>query len=115
GGGDGAHIADVLHHGGQRQRHDGDGGGNQHGGVQVGPGKEAEDRVAPLEGQAEKVGLLDGGEVHIAADGGNQIRGHHAQQDGDDLNHALAEDVGGDHDQDGDQGDPPVGAAVVDG
>ena len=115
GGGDGAHIADVLDHGGERQGHDGDGGGNEHGGVQVVPGKEAEDRVAPLEGKTQPSGFLHGGEVHIAGDGGHQVRGHHAQEDGDDLNHALAEDVGHHDHQDGNQGDPPVALAVVDG
>ena len=115
GGGDGAHIADVLHHGGQGQGHDGDGGGDQQGGVQVVPAEQAEDRAAPTEGQTHPGGFLDGGEVHVAGDGGDGIGGHNTQEDGDDLNHALAEDVGGDHHQNGHQSNPPVGLAVVDG
>ena len=115
GGGDGAHVADVLHHGGQRQRHDGHGGGHQHAGVQVGAGEQAEQGVLKLEGQAQPRGLDYLGEVHIAADGTHHIGGDDAQQDGDDLDHALAPDVAGHHDQNGHQSDGPVGAAGIDG
>src|SRR5699024_7230851 len=43
GGGDGAYVADVLHHGGYGQRYDGDAGGDEHAGIGA-VHEQAEDR-----------------------------------------------------------------------
>ena len=102
GGGDGGHVADVLHHGG-----DGDGGHHQDGG-QV---KLCQDEVL----QAHEVGAADLGEVHLSGDQGHDVAAYHTQQDGDDLDHALAPDVGHHDDGDGHQSQPPAGGGVGDG
>ena len=82
GGGDGGDVADVLHHGG-----DGDGGHHQDGGnVKLG-----DDEFL----QAHKVGDGDLREVHLMEDQRHDVAAHHTQQDGDDLDHALAPDIGG--------------------
>ena len=117
GGGNGGDIADVLHHGG-----DGDGGHHQDGGnVELG-----DDELL----EADQVGLTHGGEVHQGlhdsvgvrqlgtadrGDDGHNVAAYHAQQDGDDLHHALAPDVGYHDDGHGHQGQPPAGGGVVDG
>ena len=101
GGGDGAHVADVLHHGGQGQGHDGHRGGEQQTGVQVGAAEQAEEGVFKLEGQADPGGIGQGLElggvhgVHAGdlADDSHTVGAYHTQQDGDDLHHALAPDV----------------------
>ena len=114
GGGDGGDVADVLHHGG-----DGDGGHDQNGGdVKLG-----DDELL----QTHEVGTLDGGEVDQglhdavsvrqlrAAGGGDEchdVRAHHAQQNGNDLDHALTPDVGDDDDGDSHQSQPPAGGGV---
>ena len=100
--GDGGHVADVLHHGG-----DGDGGHDQDGG-QV---KLGDDKLL----QAHKVGLAYLSEIHLAGDEGHNVAAHHTQQDGDDLHHALAPDVGHDDDGDGHQSQPPAGGGIGDG
>ena len=107
----------MLHHGG-----DGDGGHDQDGGqVELGY-----DELL----QTHEAGLLHGSEAHkglhdtvgirelCAAGGGDEchdIGAHHTQQDGDDLDHALAPDVGHDDDGDGYQCQPPAGGGVGDG
>ena len=102
GGGDGGDVADVLHHGG-----DGDGCHDQdRGHVELG-----DDELL----QTHEVGAGHLGEVHLTGDQRHDVRAYHAQQDGDDLDHALAPDVGGDDDEDGRDGDPPVAGAVIDG
>ena len=114
GGGDGGDVADVLHHGGDGDgRHDKDGGH-----VELG-----DDELL----QTHEVGTLDRGEVDqglhhavgvrqlCAAGGGDEchdVRAYHAQQDGDDLDHALAPDVGHDDDGDGHQRQPPAAGGV---
>ena len=115
GGGDGGHIADVLHHGGQ-----GDGGHDQNGGhVELGQ----------LEGgQAHQTGLGHGGEIHQGLGGavsthnshaagihnkGGNIGDHHAHEDGDDLEHAAAPDVEHDDGGQGDEGQGPAAGGVV--
>ena len=116
GGGDGGDVADVLHHGG-----DGDGGHDEDGGdVELG-----DDELL----QADQVRLADGGEVderlHHAvrvrqlrtAGGGDErdeVAADYAEEDGDDLDHALAPDVGDDDDRHGDEREPPAGRGVVD-
>ena len=54
-------------------------------------------------------------EVHLTAQSRHQIGADHAQQDGDDLEHALAPDIEHNHDGHSQNGDPPVGRAVVHG
>ena len=117
GGGNGGDITDVLHHGS-----DGDGSHDQHGGhVELG-----DDELL----EADQVGLTHGGEVHQGlhdavgirqlgtAGGGDDrhnVAAYHAQQDGDDLHHALAPDIGHHDDGHGHQGQPPAGGGVFDG
>ena len=92
----------MLHHGG-----DGDGGHDQdRGQVKLG-----DDKLL----QAHKVGLAYLGEIHLTGDEGHNVAAHHTQQDGDDLHHALAPDVGHDDDGDGHQSQPPAGRGVGDG
>ena len=104
----------MLHHGG-----DGDGGHHQNGGdVELG-----DDELL----QAQETGIVDFGEVDqglhhavgvrqlCAAGRGDQshdVATHHTQQDGDDLDHALAPDVGHDDDGDGHQRQPPAVGGV---
>ena len=123
GGGDGGHVADVLHHGG-----DGDGSHHQDGGeVKLGDGA-AEVGEEGLE--ADGAGGGHGGEVHQGdhraggvqrrgaqgvGDDRHQVGAHHAQQDGDDLDHAAAPDVGRHDDGHGHQRQPPAGLGVIDG
>ena len=123
GGGDGGHVPDMLHHGS-----DGDGGHDQDGGQVKFGHAAAEFGDKGLE--AQKLGLGHGGEVHEGdqlaggVDGGgahgvggegHQVGDHHAQQDGDDLDHAPAPDVGDHDDGDGQNGQPPAGGGVGDG
>ena len=122
GGGDGAHVADVLHHSGQGQGHDGHCRGQEHASVQIGAAEQAEEGVLKLEGQADPGGVGQGLElsrvhgVHAGdlADDGHGVGAHHAQQDGDDLHHALAPYIAAHHNGDGDEGNGPVVSAVGD-
>ena len=57
-------------------------------------------------------GVRQAGEVHHAGHQGNYIGPHHAQQDGDNLDHALAPDIGHNDDGHGHQGQPPAGGGV---
>ena len=89
----------MLHHGG-----DGDGCHHQDGGdIELG-----DDDFLP----AQEAGFIHRGEVHLTGDEGHDVGAHHTQQDGDDLDHALAPDVGYDDDGDGHQSQGPVGAGV---
>ena len=119
GGGDGGDVADVLHHGGEAQGHDGDDGGEEHVPVHVPPGEEAEDRLVHLHRQGQEGGLADvlhqGLPDAGVKDHRQEVGAHHAQEDGDDLHHAPAPDVGGHDDADGGNGNPPAPAAVIDG
>ena len=60
-------------------------------------------------------GGIHRGGAHGVGDQGHDVGAHHAQQDGDDLYHALAPDVGHDDDGHGHQGQPPAGLGVIDG
>src|SRR5699024_7872748 len=91
GGGDGGHIADVLHHGG-----DGDGGHDKDGGQVKFGQEEGLDAHRGGGGQAGEVdeghhvaGGVQGGGPHGVGDQGHHVGAHHPQQDGDDLHHAL--------------------------
>ena len=119
GGGDRGHIADVLDHGGKRQRDDGDDSGQKHVRVNIAGGEQAEDGLLHLDGQCEPFCFGDIGDEICAdvrvEDDGQNIGADDAEQNRDDLDHALAPDVGGDDDEDGGDGDPPVAGAVIDG
>ena len=88
-------------------------------GVGIAGGKEAEDGLLHLDGQGEPLGFGNVGDEGRAGigvkDDGQHIRADDAEEDRDDLDHALAPDVGGDDDEDGRDGDPPVAGAVIDG
>ena len=118
GGGNGADITDMLHHGCQSNGSDGHNGGQQQTAVEI-LTENGEGGVLPDDGQAEPLGL--GHRSHNIGPGagihnqGKHIGYHHAQQNGNDLHHALAPDVAGNHNQDRNDGNQPVGAAVVDG
>ena len=116
GGGDGAHIADMLNHGGKAQGHNCQQRGGQQRAVDLAGGEEAEHGAVPVDGKSEPLGGGNGG-GNIGAGGrinddSEDIGHHYAQQDGDDLDHALAVHVGADDHDDGDNGDEPVGGAV---
>ena len=53
--------------------------------------------------------------VYDAQDRREQVGTYHAQQDGDDLDHAPAPDIADNNDGNGDQGDRPVAGAAADG
>ena len=89
----------MLHHGG-----DGDGRHDQdRGHIEL-----SQDELL----QTHEVGAGHLGEVHLAGDQRYDVRAYHAQQDGDDLDHALAPDVGDDDDGDSHQGQPPTGGGI---
>ena len=118
GGRNGADVAYMLHHGSQRDGHDGHDGGHQQTMVQVGT-EDREGGLMPHNGKTYPVCLahqgnqvLPGGRIH---NHGEDIGADHTQQDGNDLHHALAPDIAGHHDQDGNQSHPPVVGAVGDG
>ena len=113
GGGDGAHIADVLHHGGQRDGHHHGDGRSKQGSVHI--TGQAEHGVRPGKGQADPGSFGYGGKVHLAAQRAYQIGTHNAQQNRDDLQHALAPDVEHHHNQHRQHGNPPVVGTVVHG
>ena len=118
GGGDGAHIANMLHDGCQGDGSDGDDGGDQHAHIQV-LAKDGQCGFLPNNGQADPFGL---GNLcdHIGPGSGindhsNQVGSHNTDQNGDDLDHAFAPDVADDHNSDGYQGNQPVVGAAGDG
>ena len=109
----------MLHHGGKAQGHDGDDGGEQQVPVHIPPGEEAEDRLVHLHRQGKESGLAD---VFHESRPDLRVKGHrqqvgarHAQEDGEDLHHAPAPDVGRHDDENGGDGDPPAAGAVIDG
>ena len=112
-GGDGAHVADVLDHRGERDRQDGDDRGDHQ--APVGVLEHGEGRIVPAERQADPGGFLHLREIHLAEAGSDDVGAEHTEQDRHDLDHALAPDVADHDDQHGHDGDPPVLAAVLDG
>ena len=52
-------------------------------------------------------------EIDLAGKGGADIRSDNAQQNGNDLDHALAPDIADHDDDDRDQGHPPAGLNVI--
>ena len=102
GGGDGGDITDVLHHG-----RDGDRGHDQDGGdVEFGDDELLETKEACF---------THTGEVDLTGDDCDDVGADDAEQDGDDLDHALAPDVGDHDDGHSDEGEPPAGGGVIDG
>ena len=111
--GDGGHIANVLHHRRQRNRGNGDDAVQQQRAVTA--AKEGERGILPLEGQTQPSRFLNGGEVHLTRHRRDSVRTDHAQQNRDNLEHALAPDVERHHDDHRQNRDEPVIGAVVDG
>ena len=107
----------MLHHGGN-----GDGGHDQNGGdIKLGnaAGGIGDERLeAQNGGQAtEEAVHAQTGEVdHLhtgkVAAQSHQIGNDNTQQDGDDLDHAFAPDVGNHDDGDGEQSQPPAGGGI---
>ena len=118
-GGDGADIADVLDHRGERERDDREDGAHKQAGVEVSVAEEGEHGALAVDGQADPRSFADGLDNMGAGGGVNDQRkdvgAEDAEQDGDDLSHALAPHIEADDDRDGDDGDEPVGRAVGDG
>ena len=99
---DGGDIAHVLHHGSQ------------------GDGRHGENRAAAEFGNGEGRDAYGGCScqaaiVYPADDQGDDVGAYDTDQDGDDLDHALAPDVAADDQQHGDDRQQPVGLAVGDG
>ena len=88
-------------------------------GIDIAVHEQTEDGLVLVDRKREPFGagdVLD----QIFADGRvrddrDDVGADDAEQNGDDLDHALAPDVGGDDDDDGDHRNPPVLRAVVDG
>ena len=104
----------MLHHGGN-----GDGGHDKDGGQVKFGQEEGLDAHRGGGGQAGEVdeghhiaGGVQGGGAHGVGDQGHHVGAHHPQQDGDDLHHALAPDVGRHNDGHGHDGQPPAGGGV---
>ena len=117
GGGYRANIADVLDHGRQGQRNDGEQCAQEHAGVNI-HAEEVEHAVFPYDGQADPLGGCDlfrdsyaGGGIN---DHGDDVRADNSEEDGDDLGHALAPNVEADNDNDRSYRYEPVCIAVVD-
>ena len=111
---DGRHVADMLDHRGERQRHDGDDGRDGQPCIEVRT-DDRKHRLIPGERQADPRRLGHARKVHLSRDRSHEVRSDHAQEDGNDLDHALAPDVGDDDDGDGHQCDGPVRGRVRDG
>ena len=102
GGGDGGDVADVLHHG-----RDGDRGHDQDGrDVEFGDDELLETKEACFTHTRE---------VDLTGDDRDDVGADDAEQDGDDLDHALAPDVGDHDDGHSDEGEPPAGGGIIDG
>lgn len=117
GGGYGAYVADVLDHGCKRQRNDGEYCAQEHAGVNIHV-EEVEYGPVPIDGKAKHISRCDGLNDFCTGcrvkDHGDDIRAEDAEEDGDDLGHALAPDVEADNDDYCGNGDEPVCVAVAD-
>ena len=112
-GGNRADVADVLDHRSQGNGDDGDDGAQHE--VPVGILEDGEHRVFHLEGETEPSRVFDAAPIDFPDAGGENIGDHHTQEDGDNLDHFLAPDVADDDGEDGDERNPPVVNATVDG
>ena len=101
----------MLHHGGQGNGHDGEHRADE--GLAAVHGKQT--HAVLMDGDAEPGGGTDGLVVHRAGDEGHRVGNQHADEDGQDLDHALAPDVADDDRCQGHKGQQPVGLAVGNG
>ena len=117
GGGYCADVADVLDHGGEGQGDYGEDRGPEQRGVNL-ASEEAEHGAVPVNGKADPccVGdcFGDGSALCGVNDECEDVGAEDAEEDGDDLGHALAPHIEADDDRDGNDGDEPVGLAVID-
>ena len=104
----------MLHHGGN-----GDGSHDKDGGqVKLGDDKGlnahqlSTHHTGVVDEGDDVAGGVQGGGPQGVGDKGHHIGPHHAQQDGDDLDHALAPDIGHHDDGHGHDGQPPAGGGV---
>ena len=110
GGADGGNIANVLHHGSQC---DGDNGEQSADELRAAVnGKQTHSLL--VQGDAQPGGLGDFLEVHCAGDQCHCVGDQHTDEDGQDLDHALAPDVAHDNSAQCHKGQQPVGLAVGD-
>ena len=110
-GADGGDIANVLHHGSQC---DGDDSEQSTDELRAAVNGEQTHRLL-VQGDAQPSGLGDLLEVHCAGDQCHSVGDQHADEDGQDLDHALAPDVAHDDSAQCHKGQQPVGLAVGDG
>ena len=101
----------MLHHGRQRDGQNGEQRADE-GGAAVN-GEQPHGLL--VQGQTEPGGAADGSEVHRTGDQRHRVGNQHAQQDGQDLDHALAPDVAHHHGGQRHDGQQPVGGAVGNG
>ncbi len=111
GGADGGDIAHMLHHGSQGDGDDGKERADKLGAAV--DGKQAHGIL--MQRDAEPVSGSDGLEIHGTGHEGHCVGDQHADEDGQDLDHALAPDVADDDRAQCHKGQQPVGLAVVDG
>ena len=106
----------MLHHGSQcNGHHHGNGGGDQR---SIRIAHQRKHRIAHLERQTDPGSVLQClhlVRIQLTEDSRCRIGDHHTQQDGDNLDHALAPDVADNHHRYSQNGDPPVARAVVNG
>ena len=111
GGADGGNIANVLHHGSQC---DGDDGEQRTDELRAAVNGEQTHSLL-VQGDAQPSGFGDLLEVHCAGDQCHRVGDQHADEDGQDLDHALAPDVAHDDSAQCHESQQPVGLAVGDG
>ena len=111
GGTDGSDVADMLHHGRQRDGQDGEEGADELRAAV--DGEQA--HGALMQRDAEPIGGGNGLEVHRTGHEGHRVGHQNADQDGQDLDHALAPDVADNDRAQRHKGQQPVGLAVGDG
>ncbi len=121
GGADGGDIADVFHHGGGGERRDDEDGADDAAEVIAGVGEDWEDGFVPMEGEADPRCRGDVGEVDarapaydVAIEEGREVADDDADEDWDNLDHALAKDGGEDDRDDARDGDWPARGGAID-
>ena len=108
---DGSDIAHMLHHGCQRNGDDG-----EHCADELRAAVDGKQTHGTLvQGDAEPVGSSNGLKVDCTSDQSHSIGDQHTDQDGQDLDHALAPDVADNNSAQGHKSQQPVGLAVGDG
>ena len=107
-------VANMLDHGREGQRHDGDDGRRGKTAIELRT-KERKHGVVPYNGQADPRSGRNARKINFAQCCRNGIAHHDTQQNRHDLDHAAPPDVA-DHDNgDGNDGNEPVGLAVGNG